>query len=713
MRTHSPFILTSRITSGPAAGSSRLLAVAATGALSLALSACQLGPSHASDQAQPSPSASAAQTAGAEESAEEIPLVIPAEPTQSALGRGAGQDAADPVPPAPQAGAGSGQAPEAAGPVPSAGAAGPAAPADSPQGPGAPDPGAAAPSQAPGAPEQAVPSPEAPAAPVSPSLEEYLASQSLTEAHANGQVQIVSSLQEARDTGATAPHIVVSDGTSHIHFQQDRAQGADTTATIGGRTYGAVFTDVVPLLAFDVSGDATQVLTEAVATAARRGVGVRLSPTQAYPLTASLRIPDEVPFLDGAGATLDVSIAGTSQAKPGIAISLATGSSGTTVTGMTLDLADSPYTIGLQGDALSDSTISGITMTGVTFRGIQLAASSGPMTGVRITDNRIDNVEGSQDTKGVAYSLLVTTAMDDPDNRFAGSRSPIWERYVADGTVSPNRYANSGLTISGNTISGGYYGIGLSGVTDSVVSNNSVSSNMRSISMQNNCSNNRVESNTLTNSRSSAVHLAYNSGGNTVHGNTVTSERATGQGLLQAYQGSRSNTFSDNTVTLTGSSAPAWVLYVGPDSSGTTFTGNTVTGSAAKALIGIESIWDGRSADGSAASYMAGGSIPSPVDGSPVTYNGGRGALDQVTVTGNVLRPGAAGVPVVYVGAEVSAGPDGKQALIGSITSLNVSGNQVIGADAARLITTHTGSLPGVGTATITGDASVGSVQAG
>ncbi|MCR2053273.1 right-handed parallel beta-helix repeat-containing protein [Actinomyces bowdenii] len=454
-------------------------------------------------------------------------------------------------------------------------------------------------------------------------------------------------------------------------------------------------------------------LTDAVAKAAERGIGVRLSPTQAYPLTASLRIPDEVPFLDGAGATLDVGITGATQARPGIAVSLATGSRGTTVTDMALDLTGSPYTIGLQGDALSDSTISGLTMTGVTFRGIQLAASSGPMTGVRITDNRIDNVEGSKDTKGVAYSLLVTTAVDDPDSRFAASRSPIWERYVADGTVSPNRYTNSGLTISGNTISGGYYGIGLSGVTDSVVSNNSVSNNMRSISMQNNCSNNRVESNTLTDSRSSAVHLAYNSGGNTVEGNTISSDRATGQGLLQAYQGSTGNTFSNNAVTLTGGAAPAWVLYVGPDSSGTAFTGNTVTGSATKALIGIESIWDGRSADGSPASYMASGSIPSPVDGSAVVYNGGRGALDQVTVTGNVLRPGAAGVSVVYVGAEVSAGPDGKQALVGSITSLNVSGNQVIGADAARLITTHTGSLPGVGTATITGDTSVGSIQAG
>ncbi|RJF40988.1 copper-binding protein [Actinomyces sp. 2119] len=651
--------------SATSTGSSRLLAVAAAGVLTLVLGACQPGSSQAPDRtlaAQPSPTAAAAYATGAQESTEEIPLGVPAEPTQA--------------PSSPE------QATPTASPESSA---------------------------VPSSPEV----PQTSDVPASSSLEEYLAAQSLTEAQASGQVQVVSSLQEARDTGATAAHIVVSDGTSHIHFQQDRTQGADATATIGGRAYGAVFTDVVPLLAFDVSGDATQVLTDAVAKAAERGTGVRLSPTQAYPLTASLRIPDEVPFLDGAGATLDVSIAGATQAKPGSAISLAAGSSGTTVTGMTLDLGDSPYTIGVQGDALSDSTISGITMTGVTFRGIQLAAGSGPMTGVRITDNRIDNVEGTTDTKGVAYSLLVTTAVDDPDTRFVGSASPIWERYVTDGTVSPNRYDNSGLTISGNTIVGGYYGIGLSGVTDSVVSHNSVSTTMRSISMQNNCSNNRVESNTLTNSRSSAVHLAYGSEGNTVHGNTVSSDRATGQGLLQAYQGSRSNTFSDNTVTLSGDSAPAWVLYVGPDSSGTIFTGNTVTGRATKALIGIESIWDGRSADGSAASYMASGSIPSPVDGSAVTYNGGRGALDQVAVTGNVLTPGDAGVPVVYVGAEVSAGPDQKQAFIGSITNLNVSGNQVVGVDAPELVATHTGSLPGVGTASITGDTSVGSVQVG
>lgn len=46
---------------------------------------------------------------------------------------------------------------------------------------------------------------------------------------------------------------------------------------------------------------------------------------------------------------------------------------------------------------------------------------------------------------------------------------------------------------------------------------------------------------------------------------------------------------ADNTVTISGSQ-PAWVLYVGTGSSRTTFSGNTVTGSAYKALIGIESV---------------------------------------------------------------------------------------------------------------------------
>ena len=40
---------------------------------------------------------------------------------------------------------------------------------------------------------------------------------------------------------------------------------------------------------------------------------------------------------------------------------------------------------------------------------------------------------------------------------------------------------------------------------------------------------------------------------------------------------------------------PSWLLYVGPDSGGTTFTGNTVDGTANRAFVGVESVWDGDS----------------------------------------------------------------------------------------------------------------------
>lgn len=544
------------------------------------------------------------------------------------------------------------------------------------------------------------------AVPATQSLKDYLDSQSLTDANDKGQVTVAPSLKDAERGKTDDPYVVISDGSSHVRFERDltKQQGADVTTTIDGHVYGATFTDTVDLLAYDVDSAPTTSLQDAIAVAAERRIGLRLSPTQTYTLSEELLIPDEVPFLDGNGATLDVSINGGTQSQPSIALRLATGSSGTTVQNLTIDLTGCAHSVGLHADAVSDSTITGLSVTGVTFRGIQLTAVNGPLSDISVVNNKIDSVEGTKDNKGVVYPLIVTSALKDPDTRFADSGSPIWERYVTDGTVSPNRYETSNLLISGNTITGGYYGIGLSGVSDSAIRANTVTANVRNISMQNNCTGNTVEGNSLTNSHSSAVHLAYNSDRNTVRSNTVSSDRATGQALLQAYQGSDSNVFDSNTVTLTGSSAPAWALYSGPDSSGTTFTNNTVSGYVKKAFVGVESVWDSTSAQHSPASYMGGGSIPSPIDGSAVSYNGGRGPLDSVTVTGNTLTSTNRSVPVFYVGAEVSAGRSGHETIIGNVTNIDLRNNTVSGPeDPSKTVMTHAGSVSGVGTATITG----------
>lgn len=595
-----------------------------------------------------------------------------------------------------------------------AGAASPAMQAGTAVGP------AAAPA-APAAPAQPDPGGEQ-APPATQDLEAYLEAQGLGQAHGEGRVTVVGSLEEARSSQARTSHVVISDGVSHVAFTRDLSaqDGADTTVEIGGTTYGATFTEVVPLIALDTGDDAAQGLSRAIELAAAKGVGVRLGAGQRYALRTGVSLPDEVPFLDGAGAVLDVAIPGGTKEAPVNALTLATGSSGTTLTNLTLDLSGSPLTRGVHGDAISETTISGIRILGSTYLGISLAADAGPLRGNTIRGNRIQGPLGTPELKGAATAIQVTSARQDPDDRFAGSASPIWDRYTTDGTTSPNRYENSRLTITGNVIEGGYYGIGLFGVSDSTISRNTVGSTMRSISIQDRSCRNTVEANYLSDSKSSSVHLAYGSDSNTVVGNTVVTHRATGQGLLQAYQSSQSNTFSGNRVSVVGPTRPSWVLYAATGSSAATFTGNVVDGSANHAFIAVESIWDGTSAASNLPagvkrnpwSYMHRGKLPSPVDRNPVAYHGGRGDLEGVSVQGNILVDSGRSMPLVYAGAEASRGRHGKESLVGNITGLRVSGNTVVGGTAQQVVT-HEGTVAGAGTGRVSGDLSVGTTHTG
>lgn len=85
------------------------------------------------------------------------------------------------------------------------------------------------------------------------------------------------------------------------------------------------------------------------------------------------------------------------------------------------------------------------------------------------------------------------------------------------------------------------------------------------------------------------------------------------------------------------------------------------------------------------------------------------GPLTGTTITDNVLQPGDPKAPVIYVGAEVSAGRDGTERIVGDVTDVTLRGNTVVGQDYSEGLRTHEGSLPGVGAATITfADDSVG-----
>ena len=552
-------------------------------------------------------------------------------------------------------------------------------------------------------------------------LEASLEAQGLGQAYRDGQVTVVGSLSEARSSKASTTYIVVSDGVSHVAFTRGSTaqDGAHATVEVDGTTYGVTFTDstdAVPLIAYDVGDDATRALTSAIDQAAALGKGVRLGAGQHYATTGSLTIPDAVPFLDGAGAVLNASIPGGTEDAPANVLVQATSSSGTTVTDLTLDLKNQEWTRGIQGNAISNTTISDVQMLNVAFVGINMVADSGPLRGLTIRDNRIKNVLGDKNTEGKP-SIQLNSARQ-TDAAFKKSNEPVWDQYTTDGTTAANLHENSGHTITGNVIDGGYYGIGLSGVSSSTISRNTLGNNMRNISMQSRSNGNTVEGNYLSDSRSSAVHVAYESNDNTVRGNTVVTHRATAQGLLQAYQGSKSNIFSDNRVSVVGATRPSWVLYAGTDSTSTTFTGNIVSGSANHAFVAVESIWDEDSAasnlpDGmNPWTFMQKGKVTSPKDGTPAPFYGGRGDLDGITVQGNILMDSWHSPALVYAGAESSDGRDHNKTLVGNITGLQVSGNDVIG-NSERQVVTHEGSTKGIGPARVSGDTSLGTTHKG
>ncbi|WJZ03768.1 right-handed parallel beta-helix repeat-containing protein [Corynebacterium freiburgense] len=517
------------------------------------------------------------------------------------------------------------------------------------------------------------------------------------------------SLVDAKNSQTKAAEVMLKDEHSEVKLVREltKAKGADLEVEIAGEVYGTKFEKEVSLLAFEFGDDCSEALQQALNIAGERSIGVSMSPTQKYVITKRISIPKGVTYLDGKGASIDVNT-GANEANPTSTFEFVRGAKGTTITDFSLDLADSPFTRGIAAVAVQDITMSKITMTGLSYRGIEMAADGGDLKNIKVENNRIENIKGEKETKGQVVTISVNSEREDPDDRFKNSPSPIWDRYASDGTVSPNKYENSGISIIGNEIYGGYYGISFSGVSDSVIRDNKVTANTRNISMQNNCNNNIVEHNDLSNSYSSSVHIAYNSNNNQVQNNSIFSEVSHGQGLLQAYQDSDANTFTGNSVTIVGENQPSWILYVGPDSDNNKFLHNTIDGAARRAVVGVESIWDGLSAESNLNgestnlhSYMSNGVVESPVDKSKVTYGGGRGAINNVAVEENVFTPRNAQTPLIYIGAEVTGGRIGNERLIGDIKGVSLANNTIVGSAFSDKLKTHTGELPEIGKANI------------
>jgi len=436
--------------------------------------------------------------------------------------------------------------------------------------------------------------------------------------------------------------------------------------------------------------------------AGQEKTGVDLAAGRTYVVQKTLKVPEGVRYIRGHSARLDVRTQGTSS-ELASAFELAKETSGIELSDFTLNMKNSSFSSGISGDHISNVTVRNVTMNDVNYRGVSILADHGDVSNVTVDKNTISMVNGDKD----AVAIFASTNRE--KDSYRGTRSEVWKRYVETGKIAKPQYAHTKLAITSNTIEGGYYGVEFSGVVHSHITGNVIRNNTRNISMQDRSNNNTVENNQLRDSISSSVHIAYGSESNDVKGNNIVTRRAYGQGILQAYQGSKNNTFSGNSVT-TRDKHPSWLLYVGPDSGGTTFTGNTVDGTANRAFVGVESVWDGDSslshlngAKDNPHSYMVQGESEKP-SGGTVRYAGGNGPLENITITGNTFTPRNKTLPVVYVGAEVSKAQNGRQEVRGDIKGINVSGNTVKGVkgnDYSELLVTHEGSLDKLGPATI------------
>jgi parallel beta-helix repeat protein len=207
----------------------------------------------------------------------------------------------------------------------------------------------------------------------------------------------------------------------------------------------------------------------------------------------------------------------------------------------------------------------------------------------------------SPEAKCMGISLDATL---DEDEVKSGGAPYVWRRYQrAHSSKLPTR----GHTVEDNIVTGGYYGIALSAARDCVVRGNVLSTNVRNISVQNGCTNNRIENNQCRDSLSSGIHLAYGSSNNRIVGNHMRTSRARGEGLLQAYVGSDRNQFVDNTVEAIAPAIPKYFLYTGVHSDDNHFINNRLAGLCSRAYIAVESAFNPKSNDPAHYNYQQGG----------------------------------------------------------------------------------------------------------
>ena len=502
----------------------------------------------------------------------------------------------------------------------------------------------------------------------------------------------MSSAAAAVAADSKLTHVLVSDGVHFALFSKGNTAG-HVTASWSGSTWGAKFTDYVPVSAFINNGtdkNITTALQSALNLAAKLKLGVEMPHDGQYTLTDSIKIHGEVPFLHGNGST--VSVNSTGSLSYAFRLGGIVDSYKLEFSDLTIDMNGLKDKFAIWGKDVAGANLHHLKIIDASYTAISLKPTDVGLKNITIADNIIDMNWNASAPNGHFYGIGITNPME--SSSYTGQYG-LWQQYLETGAIPKNLYDISSIKISGNQINGGYYGIYFSGVSNSEISDNLMTNNVRNISLQNNSSGNTISGNYLTDQMSSAVHIAYNSNNNIVKNNTVTTYTSNMQALIQAYQDSDNNQFIGNKLEVLGSVQPGWALYSGTDSDGTKIANNIISGTYRKTVIGVEAIWENTSANaqGLQEAAMMSSAIPGASVGKSgvVTYNGGMGSVSNISVTGNIIDPNFKRASVIYAGADVSNGYDGNQKIVGNINDLNISNNVIFGTngtdftDAVRL----------------------------
>ena len=453
----------------------------------------------------------------------------------------------------------------------------------------------------------------------------------------------------------------------------------------------------IPAVAFhDGGADLAPALNAAAQAAKTLQLGIELPAQRDYQLGSQITLENGVPYLHGNGSTLAVQ-----NSVNEAALKLPNGASQGEISGLTLNMNAAPGVHGILGYDLHDYRIHDNHILHLGQRpghpgyGITVYSGSGHTENITVENNHISAKpsNGAHAHADAPVGIAFNGAQQPGNPQWRDAKAPVWRQYVEDGTVAeadPSRTIKH-ITVRGNQVSGTYYGVAFSTVSDSEISGNHLHHNERNISLQDRSSGNRVADNILTDAESSAVHIAYGSNNNTVSDNHISSSRAAGQAMLQAYQDSHDNTFQANRIEVVHEAANNF-LYTATDSSGTTFRDNIASGRVSRAAIGAESVWDKAGAGEEKSAY--GNNMQDPnlkdADVDEIRHGGGFGALQNITIEGNILAPAPtfATAPIIYLGADSSKGQHGNRNIDGDLDA-TLNNNTWLGADGREAIRAH------------------------